>query len=79
MSTNEIKTQKDWVRNRLNTYGFVTRNQALAFYITRLGAIIADLKLEGMEITGNYVDLGTTGMWGGPSKDYKYKLVKKDS
>ena len=40
-------TQKQWVLNRLETNGYITRNECLRNYISRLGAIIADLKKDG--------------------------------
>lgn len=52
--------QKKWVIQQLREHGRVTRNQALANYISRLGAIIYVLKNEGYEFTtsdrdGDYV------------------------
>ena len=43
-------TQKQWVISRLKETGSITRNEALRNYISRLAAIIHDLKDEGWEI-----------------------------
>jgi len=40
-------TQEEWVLAQLQHNGEVTRNEALKNYITRLGAIICDLKKQG--------------------------------
>lgn len=54
-------TQHQIVKHHLEQYGFVTRNWCLRQYITRLSAIIYDLKKEGMQIesvirdNGNYI------------------------
>jgi len=46
--------------------GFVTRNWALQNFISRLGAIIWQLKSEGMNVTGEWKD-----------GDFIYKLMDK--
>lgn len=62
------KTQRDWVTAQLIKKGKISRNEALKRYITRLGAIICDIKAETeLEIVGGYVSKN-----GG--KDYVYKL-----
>jgi len=49
------KTQIDWVIQELRKVGHVSRNKALARYITRLGAIMYKLKKEyGIYTTGFY-------------------------
>lgn len=60
-------TQIEWVKKQLKTKGFVTRNEALQTYITRLGAIICDLKKEGWKIEGEFLKTEN-------GKDYKYTL-----
>jgi hypothetical protein len=40
-------SQKDFVIEQLNNSGEITRNQCLKNYISRLGAIICQLKKEG--------------------------------
>ena len=65
-----IKTQQQWVIERLEKAGEVTRNEALRRYITRLSAIIFDLKDAGWEIEGFHHKTRS-------GKDYKYRLVKK--
>lgn len=54
------KTQRTWVEEQLLANGEVSRNQCLQQFISRLGAIICDLKAEGWDITpsrrnGDYV------------------------
>lgn len=44
------KSQKQWVKEQLHQYGEVTRNQALQNHITRLSAIILNLKNEGYDL-----------------------------
>lgn len=48
------RTQKNRVLKRLKERGMVTRNECLATFpaITRLGAIICQLKKEGYDIEG---------------------------
>jgi len=69
------QTQKLWTINQIERYGSVTRNKALNNYITRLSAIIFDLKKDGWEITGTvvknkYKNINLVG-------DYRYTGVKK--
>ncbi len=59
------KNQKLFIRTQIMKYGNVTRNFALSHYITRLGAIIADLKASGLEIEGSFGENGV---------DYIYTL-----
>jgi hypothetical protein len=63
------KTQRDWVIAQLIKKGKVSRNQALARYITRLGAYICDLKAAGFDIVGHYVKTKN-------GQDYIYTLIK---
>lgn len=60
-----MATQKDRVLKRLKERGYITRNECLGTYpaISRLGAIICQLKKEGYEIEGK--DEGN---------DYAYKI-----
>lgn len=44
--------QKQFIINKLNKDGFITRNFALKNYISRLSAIILNLKNEGWKIEG---------------------------
>ncbi len=53
-------TQKQRVIGKLRQDGFITRNECLRNYISRLGAIICDLKNDGYvfrtkEVKGDYV------------------------
>lgn len=59
------KTQKERVAERLLKYGYVTRNQCLQNYISRLGAIICDLEAEGWSFEAKYLT----------DKDYIYKVI----
>ena len=43
--------------------GYITRNECLRMFISRLGAIVCTLKKEGMDITAEWKD-----------GDYIYKL-----
>ena len=63
-------TQHEWTKEQLLTHGEVTRNQGLRKGITRLGAVIFDLKEEGLDIQGEWrkTDAG---------KDFVYKLVTR--
>jgi hypothetical protein len=65
-----MKTQDEWVMEQLLKKGSVTRNQCLARYISRLSAIIWDLKDAGHKIVGGYVKTKN-------GKDYKYTLLKQ--
>jgi len=67
-------TQRNFIIHQLETKGFVTRNFALKYYISRLGAIIYDLKQEGWEIDGLYnKDL----IYPTSKTDYVYRLISK--
>lgn len=48
-------SQQDWVIKQLKNHGKVSRNDALKTYISRLGAIIFNLKERGWEIEGEWV------------------------
>ena len=65
-----FQTQSDWTINQLEKYGFVTRNTALKNYISRLGAIICDLKKANWQIKGEYVKTKS-------GVDYKYTVINK--
>ena len=60
-------TQQQFVKKQLLEYGKVSRNDCLKRYITRLGALILNLKKEGWEINGYYQDTEY-------GKDYIYEL-----
>lgn len=61
------KSQRERVITKLNHDGYITRNECLRNFITRLGAIIVVLEKEGWEFSAGYTD---------DKKDYKYKVVK---
>lgn len=53
-------SQKDKVLKQMRTYGYVTRNWALQNFISRLSAIMLDLKKQGInfepkELNGDYI------------------------
>lgn len=53
------QTQLERVINKLNRDGFITRNECLRVYISRLGALINKLKVAGWEFEeGEYTDNG---------------------
>jgi hypothetical protein len=62
--------QTQRIIEQLEYKGFVTRNWALSQYISRLGALIYDLRKEGWEFTQEY----TKTPYG---KDYTYTLISK--
>ena len=66
-------TQIEFVKNKLKEKGFITRNEALRNYISRLGAIIHLLKKDGWIIETERIK--TKKPDGGDGYDYKYKLV----
>lgn len=62
--TNMKTTQKERVINKILKDGFITRNECLRNYISRLGAIIQDLENEGWVFEAKFKE-----------KDYVYTLV----
>lgn len=72
------QTQQQWVVEQLKKHGFVTRNQCLRNYITRLSAIIFELKdKKGFEFESFFQENKTLF---GTEKDfvYKWKNPSKD-
>ena len=64
-----VDNQKAFVLDTLRHHGRITHNYALAHLITRLSAIIAILKDEGIDLEGT---------WGENNVDYIYSIkVKK--
>lgn len=49
-------TQRDRVRNRLLSQGFITNVEAVDMKILRLSERIRELQLAGMEIEGEWLD-----------------------
>lgn len=62
------QTQKEKVKEHLVKYGYVRRNWALRNYISRLSAIVYELRDEGWTLKGDYVDTKN-------GRDYKYELI----
>lgn len=50
------KTQREWVEQQLKEKGAISRNTCLRNYISRLGAIICDMKADGWEFETKTVD-----------------------
>jgi hypothetical protein len=65
-----MKTQMSWIVSQLKKRGWISRNECLRRYISRLGARISDLKREGYQIVGEYKKT-KFGM------DYVYKLINR--
>ena len=61
------KTQKDRVVKRLLERGFITRNECLENYISRLSAIILDLKKEGWDFEAKRIKKNN-------GEDYQYTI-----
>jgi len=64
-----MKTQQQWVIAQLEKKGWVSRNDALKKYITRLGAIVCDLRGTKYECKGKYFKTAY-------GNDYRYYLCK---
>lgn len=69
------KTQKEFVVQQVKKNGFITRNQCLRNYISRLGAIIFELKKDGFEFD-SYFQKNETLF--GTEKDFVYKWTNPD-
>lgn len=67
-------TQREFVLSRLKKTGRVTRNECLRNFISRVSAIIYDLRQVGFEFEGYYVPVYKNGQKVG--EDYEYKLIK---
>jgi len=63
-------TQRNWVEERLRDTKRVTRNEALGRFVSRLAAIIADMKRDGWIIEGNNLK-SLVG------NDYVYTLISE--
>lgn len=76
MSKQKKMTQREWVENQLKEKGKITRNFCLRNYVSRLGAIICDLKKSGYEFDTRYIKVDTPF---GEGKDYEYSLKSSPS
>jgi len=65
-----MKTQLDWITKQLIKNGYVTRNQCLKRYISRLGARISDMKKDGYLISAGYMKIKN-------GRDYCYTLLRE--
>ena len=66
-----MKTQIDFVKEKLNKDGFISNLYGINHYILRMGARIWQLRQQGMNIKGGYeVKKGKL------TKNYVYRLVK---
>lgn len=63
------QSQEKFVINQLKLNGFISRNFCLENYVSRLGAIICDLKKDGWDFDAKYV----TGKKG---KNFVYYVTK---
>ncbi len=63
-------TQRNWVEERLRDTKRVTRNEALGRFVSRLAAIIADMKRDGWVIEGDNLK-SLVG------NDYVYTLISE--
>jgi len=63
------ETQLDKIVRRLNMHGYITRNECLQMFITRLGAHICTLEKMGYKFQAKYVTTPN-------GKDYKYTWLK---
>ena len=63
-------TQRNWVEERLRDTKRVTRNEALGRFVSRLAAIIADMKRDGWIIEGDNLK-SLVG------NDYVYTLISE--
>jgi hypothetical protein len=64
------QTQMQWVKNQLTENGYVTRNEALKEFITRLGAVMLLLKKEGWIYSAGYLKTKK-------GQDYIYTLMRE--
>lgn len=62
------QTQLNFVKNRLDERGYITRNECLRNRISRLSAIIYNLKEMGYKISGRRIPY-SDDRW-----DYKYEV-----
>lgn len=67
-----MRKQRQWVEHQLRTRGYVSRNEALQNYLTRLAEYIRQLRSEGWEIEGDRVKTEF-------GEDYQYKLKVKET
>jgi hypothetical protein len=68
------KSQKDFVIKQLLEKGKISRNFALKNYISRLGALIFDLKEEGWDFVTYTVDSPKPD--GSKGKNFVYEVTK---
>lgn len=61
----KAKSQKERIIKKLLADGYVTRNECLRVFVSRLGAVICTLKAEGWDFETKNVD-----------GDYKYTVTK---
>jgi biotin-(acetyl-CoA carboxylase) ligase len=62
--------QKKFVLTKLKEQGFITRNQCLENYLSRLGAYMNEFKRQGLKFEAKYIKRGE-------GKDYIYILEPK--
>lgn len=67
-------TQKEWVIKQLNEKSYISRNECLRHYITRLSAIILQLKKEGWVFKAEYKSYYNK-IWKTKERDYVYHVI----
>ena len=67
-------SHRDFVVTQLNQTHIISRNMCLKNYITRLGALIWDLKQDGYEFTTYWEE--NIKPDGSKGKDFIYKVTK---
>ena len=65
-------TQRQWVESVLRKQGRITRNYCLQNYVSRLGAIVCDMRRDGWDFDVKYIPVKTPF---GEGKDYEYVVV----
>ena len=65
--TNKYNSQESRIKRKLNRDGFITRNECLKNYISRLGAVIFTLKKENYEFKAEDMENG----------DYRYTWINR--
>ena len=75
------KSQLEFIKEKLLTDGFITRNYCLKNYISRLGARINDLKRAGWNVEGKHEENGDYiyELKGSPYQKIVYRVPELDN
>lgn len=68
------KSQKEWVVKQLLDKGKISRNFALKNFVSRLSALILDLRKEGWDFETEFIDSPKPD--GSKGKNFVYKMIK---